>query len=103
MTKFNKNIVLKPDLITFIIYIVLVCLYQGIIDVQDSNGIQNEPLTSFESVIFIAIIVISHMIQEMDDKLTTSISYRQIMNSQTQCHYTGWLINLQDGGRPSKY
>ena len=36
MTKFNKNIVLKPDLITFIIYIVLVCLYQGIIDVQDS-------------------------------------------------------------------
>ena len=35
MMKFDKNIILKLDSMTFIIYIFLVHLYKGIIDIRD--------------------------------------------------------------------
>ena len=38
MTTFDKNICLKPNSITFIIYVGIVHFYKGIIDVRDSKG-----------------------------------------------------------------
>ena len=61
MTKFDKNIFLKPDLITFVIYIGIVHFYKGIIDVRDSKGDPKIASDAIQERHFIAINVILYV------------------------------------------